>query len=138
MTQADTSRRNVLLGMCALATVGLTGLFEISPAEAASAVKVRADGKVDVKLTALKKDGAVVKLPSLNAALVRVNAKKFVAFSLVCTHQGGPVDPTGSKWTCPLHGAQFSPKTGAAVTPPAQKPLAKLPVKIVKTVATVG
>ena len=138
MTSTEMPRRNVLLGMCALATVGLTGLFEISPAEAASAVKLRADGKVDVKLAALAKDGAIVRLTSLNAALVRVNAKKFVAYSLVCTHQGGPVNPVGGTWTCPVHGAQFNAKTGAAVRPPAQSPLAKLPVKIVKGIATVG
>ena len=138
MTSPDASRRNVLLGMCALAGAGLTGLFAISPAEAASAIKVRADGKVDVKLSALHKNGAVVRLPSLNAALVRVTPSKFVAHSLVCTHQGGEVIPTGSTWTCSVHGAQFDAKTGKVVGPPATRPLAKLKVSVAKGVATVG
>jgi Rieske Fe-S protein len=124
--------------MCALAGAGLTGLFEISPAEAASAVKVRKDGKVDVKVSALHKNGAVVKLPSLNAALVRVSPTKYVAYSLVCTHQGGEVIPNGSIWTCSVHGAQFEAKTGNVVRPPAVRPLTKLKVSVSKGVATVG
>ena len=138
MTSPDLSRRNILLGMCALTAVGLTGLFEISPAEAANAVKVRADGKVDVKTSVLTKNGAVVRLPSLGAALVRISSTKFVAYNLRCTHQGVQVQPSGSTWVCPAHGSAFDPKTGKAVRGPAQTGLAALPVKLKSGIATVG
>lgn len=138
MTQQPTSRRNVILGMCALAGAGLTGLFEVAPATAASAIKVRADGKVDVTLSVMKKNGAVVRIPSLNAALVRVSATKFIAYSLVCRHQGGPVMAVGASWTCSLHGAKYSPKDGSVQRGPATQPLKRLPVKVAKGIATVG
>lgn len=138
MTSPDLSRRNILLGMCALTAVGLTGLIEISPAAAASAIKVRADGKVDVKASALTKNGAVVRLPSLGAALVRISPSKFVAYNLRCTHQGVQVQPSGSTWVCPAHGSAFDPKTGKAVRGPAQTGLAALPVKLKAGVVTVG
>ena len=136
MTTTNPTRRNVLVGMCALAASGLTGLFEISAAEAASAIKVRKDGKVDVTISALAKNGAVLKLPTLNAALVRVSATKYVAYSLKCTHEGGPVDAT--TWTCAWHGAQFDSKTGAATRMPATRALTKLKVAVAKGIATVG
>ena len=132
------SRRNVLLGMCALTAAGLTGLFEISPAEAASAIKVRSDGKVDVKTSALTKNGAVIKMPTLTAALVRISPTKFVAYNLRCTHQGVPVTPSGSSWVCPAHNSAFDPKTGKAVRGPATAGLQALPVKVKAGVATVG
>ena len=138
MSELQPTRRNVLLGLCALTAAGITGLTQLAPAEAASAVKVRADGKVNVRLSALKKNGAVVRLPSLNAALVRVNARKFVAYNLSCTHMGVPVDTSVSPWTCPAHGSQFNPTTGHVVRGPARAPLAKLAVKIKAGVATVG
>lgn len=138
MTPSEPTRRNVLLGMCALTAAGITGLFEVGPAAAASAIKVRADGKVDVKTAAFSKNGAVVRLPSLNAALVRVSATKFVAYSLRCTHQGFTVVPSGSSWVCPAHGSAFNPKTGKAVRGPATTGLASLPVKVKAGVATVG
>ena len=41
-----------------------------------------------------------------------------------CTHRGGALsegDVQGTKVTCPLHGADFDLKTGAALGPPAQQ-----------------
>ncbi len=72
MPETQPTRRHVLLGLCTLTAAGIAGLTQLSPAEAATAVKVRKDGKVEVKLSALKKIGAVVALPSLTGALVRV------------------------------------------------------------------
>lgn len=138
MAETQPSRRSVLVGFCALTAAGITGLTQLSPAVAATAVKVRADGKVDVRLSALRKNGAVVSLPTLSAALVRVSPKKYVAYNLHCTHMGVPVQPSGSVWICPAHGSEFDPKSGRAVRGPAQSPLAHVPVRIKAGVATVG
>ena len=41
-------------------------------------------------------------------AIVRTASASFVALSRVCPHQGGIVNPSGSGFQCPIHGAQFS------------------------------
>ena len=56
--------------------------------------------------------------------LAKANGK-VVAHSAVCTHQGAIIDGTG---TCPLHGSQFNPSTGAVLAGPANQPLAAVPV----------
>lgn len=138
MESSQTSRRAVLAGMCAIATIGLTNLIPLSAAEAAAAVTIGKDGKAKVTLSALKKVGAVVQIPQLNAALVKVSATKYAAYNLACTHMGVTVNATGSTWTCPAHGSQFNPLNGAVKRGPAQSPLATIPVKVVKGIATVG
>ena len=48
----------------------------------------------------------------------------YYAIGNSCTHRGGSLsegDVQGTKVTCPLHGADFDLKTGAALGPPAQK-----------------
>ncbi len=48
----------------------------------------------------------------------------YYAIGDACAHRGGPLsegDVQGTKVTCPLHGADFDLKTGAALGPPAQK-----------------
>lgn len=138
MSETQPTRRDVLVGLCALTAAGITGLTQLAPAEAATAVKVRADGKVDVRLSSLRKVGAVVALPTLTGALVRVSPTKYVAYDLHCTHMGVPIDPSGSRWVCPAHGSMFNPRTGHVIQGPARSPLAKLPLKVKAGVATVG
>ena len=133
-----TSRRNVLAGLCAIAALGTTTLLPLSPAEAASAIKVRKDGKVGVRLSALKRVGAVVRIPTLNAALVREGARKYVAYNLACTHMGVPVDTSGPVWVCPAHGSEYNPKNGDVVRGPAKAPLRKIRVHVAKGIAVVG
>ena len=41
-------------------------------------------------------------------ALVRTGATTFLAFSLICPHEGFTVTVTGSTFYCPAHGARFS------------------------------
>ena len=56
---------------------------------------------------------------------------EFKAFTAICTHQGCTVGQvTGGKIVCPCHGSEFSIKTGAAVTGPAQAPLAPKKVSV--------
>ncbi len=58
---------------------------------------------------------------------------EFHAFEDVCTHQFTHLSDgefTGSEVKCPLHGAKFDVKTGAAKSLPAVKPVPKHEVKV--------
>jgi 3-phenylpropionate/trans-cinnamate dioxygenase ferredoxin subunit len=52
----------------------------------------------------------------------------------VCTHDGGPLGDgrlRGSTIECPRHGARFDVRDGSVVAPPAVRPLATYPVRVV-------
>jgi cytochrome b6-f complex iron-sulfur subunit len=51
---------------------------------------------------------AMVTVSGAQLAIVRTSTSAFVALSRVCPHQGGTVNPNGSGFLCPNHGAQFS------------------------------
>jgi Rieske Fe-S protein len=54
-----------------------------------------------------------------------------VAFDATCTHQGCTVRATDDgPLTCPCHGSQFDPASGAVVHGPAQRPLAAFAVSV--------
>ncbi len=58
---------------------------------------------------------------------------EFHAFEDVCTHQFTHLSEgefTDAQVTCPLHGAKFDVKTGAAKSLPAVKPVPKHEVKV--------
>ena len=58
---------------------------------------------------------------------------EFHAFEDVCTHQFTHLSEgefSGTQVTCPLHGAKFDVKTGAARSLPAVKPVPKHEVKV--------
>lgn len=51
---------------------------------------------------------ALVNANGERLAVVRTGASTYVALSRVCPHQGGIVNPGGSGFVCPEHGATFS------------------------------
>jgi nitrite reductase/ring-hydroxylating ferredoxin subunit len=58
---------------------------------------------------------------------------EFHAFEDICTHQYTHLSEgefSGSEITCPLHGAKFDVKSGAAKSLPAVKPVPKHEVKV--------
>ncbi len=58
---------------------------------------------------------------------------EYYAIEDVCTHDGGQLTGgtvEGSEIICPRHGARFSIKTGAALSPPAYEPTAVFPVRV--------
>ena len=62
---------------------------------------------------ALANVGGIVRVSETNApvALERTGATTFVAYSLVCPHQGGTVEVVSSAsipFQCPVHGALFN------------------------------
>ena len=81
----------------------------------------------------LIKIAAVSDVPPGQGAAFTVEGQRIALFNVegayyaigdTCTHRGGPLsegDVQGTKVTCPLHGADFDLKTGAALGPPAQQ-----------------
>src|ERR1051325_2067971 len=73
-------------------------------------------GSVTVHLAnypSLSNVGGIVRINETPSpvALERTGASTFVAYSLVCPHEGGTVSVTSSTsvpFQCPLHGAQFN------------------------------
>ncbi len=84
---------------------------------------------VDVtKFAALANVGGVARVDGgtgVPVGAARTAATQFAAYTLVCTHQGTTVNLSGTTWTCPNHGAQFS-ATGAVTRGPATLPLQAL------------
>jgi 3-phenylpropionate/trans-cinnamate dioxygenase ferredoxin subunit len=68
------------------------------------------------------------------AVCVAHAAGGFYAFADRCTHAEAMLSrgdlEDGEEVVCPLHGARFSIKTGAALTPPAVKPVKTFAVKV--------
>ena len=61
----------------------------------------------------------------------RPTAGTAVAFDATCTHQGCTVRTTeDGPLSCPCHGSEFDPATGAVVHGPAREPLAAFAVSV--------
>jgi nitrite reductase/ring-hydroxylating ferredoxin subunit len=51
---------------------------------------------------------AVATLSGTRVALVRTSTSTVAVLSLICPHQGGQVNQSGSGFLCSVHGAQFT------------------------------
>lgn len=63
-------------------------------------------------------------------------AGKYWAIEDTCPHRGGPLSEgmlAEDEVICPWHGSRFNVKTGAVLTPPAQRNVKSFPVRIVGT-----
>ena len=61
---------------------------------------------------------------------------KYWAIEDTCPHRGGPLSEgmlAEDEVICPWHGSRFNVKTGAVLTPPAQRNVKSFPVRIVGT-----
>ena len=66
-----------------------------------------------------------------NVIVAQPTEGEFVAFSAVCTHQGGNVQVVeGLHLRCPLHGAEYDATDGRNTLPPAPRPLDAVPVTV--------
>ena len=62
-----------------------------------------------------------------------------MAYSAVCTHQGGNVQVIeGMTLRCPLHGAEYDATDGANTLAPAPRPLDVVPVTVAGDKLTLG
>lgn len=71
----------------------------------------------------LATEGTLVKVSGFYAAK-RTGASTFAAFSMVCTHEGCPIEITqaGHRFDCPCHGSAFD-SDGSVLQGPAERPL---------------
>lgn len=66
-----------------------------------------------------------------NVIVAQPSEGEFVAYSAVCTHQGGNVQVVkGMTLRCPLHGAEYDATDGANTLAPAPRPLDAVPVTV--------
>ena len=57
----------------------------------------------------------------------------YYAIENTCPHRGGPLaegEMDGEEVICPWHGARFNIKTGATLSPPAQRGVKSFPVRV--------
>ena len=133
------SRRSFIAGVCAV--VALSG-SEL-PAAANTAVKKLPGGRISVNLKAvpaLAKVGGAAKIGSVKGgpvAIARTGTSKYIAFNLLCPHQGVTVTQNEKGWVCNAHGSEFE-ADGDLVLGPATSGLARVPMKISKGLATIG
>ena len=133
------TRRSLFTGVCAVVALGGSEL----PASANTAVKKLPGGRLSVNLKAvpaLAKVGGAAKIGSVKGvpvAIARTGTSKYIAFNLLCPHQGVPVTQNEKGWVCNAHGSEFE-SDGDLVLGPATSGLARVPMKISKGLATIG
>lgn len=133
------SRRTFFAGACGIALASIPTLS----AEAASAIKKLPNGKLSFRLKdvpALATVGGSTQIGTIKGkpvAVTRTGSSTFVAFTLICPHQGVTVEKNGDTWVCNAHGSQFE-ANGALVLGPATTGLTKVPVKLSRGQLTVG
>jgi Rieske Fe-S protein len=133
------SRRSFIAGVCAVVALGGSEV----PAAANAAVKKLPGGRLSVNLkavTALAKVGGAAKIGSVKGvpvAIARTGASKYIAFNLLCPHQGVTVTQNEKGWVCSAHGSEFE-ADGDLVLGPATTGLTKVPMKISRNIATIG
>jgi Rieske Fe-S protein len=133
------SRRSFIAGVCAVVALGGSEV----PAAANVAVKKLSGGRLSVNLKAvpaLAKIGGATRIGSVKGvpvAIARTGTSKYIAFNLLCPHQGVTVTRNESGWVCSAHLSEFEPD-GDLVLGPATTGLVRVPMKIVKGLATIG
>lgn len=133
------SRRSFIAGVCAVIVLGRSEL----PAAANTAVKKLPGGRLSVNLKAvpaLSKVGGAAKIGTIKGvpvAIARTGTSKYIAFNLLCPHQGVTVTQNEKGWICNAHGSEFE-VDGDLVLGPATSGLVRVPMKISKNVAIIG
>jgi cytochrome b6-f complex iron-sulfur subunit len=86
---------------------------------------------------ALKTTGGTIRKNGI--IIIALGNNAFNAFSQACTHQGTSVNyvPSGAKFNCPNHGAEFNANTGAVINGPATSALRKYTLTVAGSIITV-
>jgi len=84
-------------------------------------------------------DYAQIEIDAVLVAVFNVDGE-FYAIDDICTHDGGELAGgavEGDVVICPRHGARFSLRTGAALTPPAYEPVRRYETRVVDGIVEV-
>lgn len=133
------SRRALLAGACGIAALSVSGM----PSASANTVKKMSKGRLSVsvsKIAALKEVGSSVSVGTWKGrpvALARTGPSAFVAFTLLCPHQGVTVTKNESGWLCDAHGSRFEPD-GDLVLGPATSALPRVRSRVSGTQVIIG
>ncbi|GDX31648.1 hypothetical protein LBMAG15_05820 [Actinomycetes bacterium] len=139
----EPNRRQFLTGACALLGAGLGAALLADSADAATGIKRKKNGQVEVtvaQIPGLQQVNGVVNLGTVKGiptAVVRTGASTYAALNLRCPHVGVTVLDTGTQWLCPAHGSQFA-LDGAFISGPAGRALAPVRSRFANGVITVG
>ena len=139
----EPNRRQFLTGACALLGAGLGAALLADSADAATGIKRKKNGQVEVtvaQIPGLENINGVVNLGTVKGvptAVVRTGAATYTALNLRCPHAGVTVRDTGSEWLCPAHGSQFA-LDGAFISGPAGRALAPVSAPLSRGILTVG
>lgn len=137
------TRREVLVGTCGVAALGLGAALFSPEALAADGITRKRNGTVAVDTTkapGLAKVGGVVNLgvvKGVPTAVVRTSSRGYEALNLRCTHAGVTVEQGSGGWVCPAHGSQFT-TDGAVTRGPARSHLGTVPTKVKGTTLIIG
>lgn len=135
----DLTRRALLAGACSLLALGATAV----PAAAESAIRRLPDGRLEVRVRAVRELNAIGGAVSVGTVrgvpvgVARTGATSYRAFSLSCPHQKVTVERDGQGWFCSAHGSQFEPD-GDLVLGPATKGLRRVPTAMKRGRLVVG
>jgi cytochrome b6-f complex iron-sulfur subunit len=138
--EKEISRRGFICAGLATATgVVISG----NTAEAAGAIKVLRDGRVEVNLSkfkALGKIGGAIlvgNVKEIPTALVRTGKSSYQGLDLRCTHQQVTSKLVSGSFKCPAHGSEFT-KTGAVKIGPAKSGLNKVNTEVLGKTVILG
>ncbi|MFL6155840.1 MAG: Rieske (2Fe-2S) protein [Marmoricola sp.] len=126
MTENNTSRRNVLLGVAAagvavpvIAACGSSGSSDSAADKTGSA----SGPQGGIKTSEIPVGGGKI-FADQQVVVTQPTAGDFKAFSAVCTHQGCLVNKVADKQIqCPCHFSHYSIADGSVESGPAPKPL---------------
>ena len=139
----EQTRRQFLTGACALVGAGLGAALLADAADAATGIKRKKNGQVEVtvaQIPDLQQVDGVVNLGTVKGiptAVVCTGPSTYIALNLRCPHAGVSVRDTGSEWLCPAHGSQFE-LDGAFISGPAGRALAPVRSRLRNGILTVG
>jgi nitrite reductase/ring-hydroxylating ferredoxin subunit len=127
------SRRSVLKGVAALGVVLAPGvLTACSSSSGGSTPELTANGSGQLPASEVPVGKArIAQVGDQRLVVAQPSQGTFVAFSSICTHQGGHVNANDDLIvTCPLHGSRFDAgHEGKVVNGPAQAPLPPVSVR---------
>jgi cytochrome b6-f complex iron-sulfur subunit len=130
--EKEISRRGFI---CAGLATAIGVVISGNTAEAAGAIKVLRDGRVEVNLSkfkALGKIGGAIlvgNVKEIPTALVRTGKSSYQGLDLRCTHQQVTSKLVSGSFKCPAHGSEFT-KTGAVKIGPAKSGLNKVNTEV--------
>jgi Rieske Fe-S protein len=136
-------RRNFIRSACRICLLGAAGaaiaseLSSCSPATTGSIAykPIAKNNMLEVPLSIFEQKSFQIISPTnfeYEIAIEKTDASNYKALLLKCTHYDNQLTPTGSGYTCSLHGSKFD-KEGNVINGPAAHALKQLKTQLTNT-----